>query len=87
MSAVVWSDPLELVTPGLPAPWEVTSGCVGLLALGGLDSIGRVRAGVGRSGRVRPVPFLGLPGFGYIGRDRVGLRRPTARTRNNRDNT
>ena len=36
-SAVVWSDPLELVALGLPAPGEVSPSCVGLLALGGLE--------------------------------------------------
>ena len=41
-SAVVRADPLELVAPGLPAPGEVPPSCVGLLALGGLESIGRV---------------------------------------------
>jgi hypothetical protein len=34
--AVVRSDSLELVAPGLPAPGEVSPSCVGLLALGGL---------------------------------------------------
>jgi hypothetical protein len=74
-------------TPGLPTSWKVTPSCFGLLALGGLDAIGRNRAGVKWLCRVRPLPGLGLPGFGYIGTDRVGLRRPTARTRNNRENT
>ena len=36
----------------------------GLLALGGLESIGRIRAGAGGLGRVRPLPFLGIPGPG-----------------------
>jgi DNA-binding transcriptional ArsR family regulator len=34
-SAVIRSDPLELVASGLPAPREVTSGCFGLLAMAG----------------------------------------------------
>lgn len=40
LSAVVWSDLLELLGPGLSAPGEVTRSCVGLLALGGLEAIG-----------------------------------------------
>ncbi len=63
-SAVVRADPLGLVAPGLPAPGEFPSGRGGLLALGRLEPIGRFRAGVGRLGRVRPLPVLGLPGPG-----------------------
>jgi hypothetical protein len=48
----------------LPAPRAVSLCCVGLLALGRLDSVGRIRAGVGRSDRVRPLPVLGLLGPG-----------------------
>ena len=85
-SAVVWSDPLELVAPGLPAPGEVPPSCVGLLALGGLGPVGRFRAGVGRLGRVRPLPVLGLPGPGWVGAGRVGHRGPPSRAVYDRDN-
>ena len=30
-------------------------------AVGALESVGGVRAGIGESGRVRPIPVLGLP--------------------------
>jgi hypothetical protein len=40
-SASVRADPLGLVAPGLPAPREVTSGCVGLLAIGRMEPISR----------------------------------------------
>ena len=63
-SAVVRSDPLALVAPGLTAPGEVPPSCVGLLGIGGMEAIGRFRAGVGRLGRVRPLSVLGLPGPG-----------------------
>jgi hypothetical protein len=76
--AVVRADPLELVAPGLAPLREGPPGRGRLLALGGLESIGRVRAGVGRLGRVRPVSVLSLPGAGYIGARRVGLRCQTA---------
>ncbi len=46
---------------GFSAPGESPPSCVGLLALGGLESIGGIRAGVGRLGRVRLLPVLGLP--------------------------
>ncbi len=78
-SAVVRADPLGLVAPGLPAPGEISPSRVRLLALGRLEPIGRFRAGVGRLGRVRPLPLFGLPGPGCVGAGRVGLRRPDAR--------
>jgi hypothetical protein len=72
-SALVSSNPLELVAPGLPAPGEVTSSCIGLLAFGGLEAIGGIRAGVGGLGRVWPLSVLGLPGPRCVGTGRVGL--------------
>jgi hypothetical protein len=72
-SAVVGTDSLEVVAPGLSTPGEKLPGCVGLLALGGLDSIGRVRVGIGRLGQVRPLPVLGLSGPGRVGTGRAGL--------------
>jgi hypothetical protein len=38
----------------------------------------RFRAGVGRLGRVRPFPVLGLPGHGKVGTGRVGFSRSIA---------
>ncbi len=78
-SAVVWSDPLELVASGLTAPRKGRPGRIGLLALGGLEPVGAVRAGAGRLGRVRPVSVLGIPWVGYFRRGRVGLRGSTSR--------
>ncbi len=86
-SAVVWADSLELVAPGIPAPGEFTSGRGGLLALGWLEPIGRFRAGVGRLGRVRPLPVLGLPGPGRVGAGRVGVGGSTDRPDQCRDDS
>src|SRR5262249_10027135 len=59
-SASLWADPLGLVAPGLAAPGEVPPGRDGLLALGRLGAIGRVRADDRRLGGVRAFAVLGL---------------------------
>jgi hypothetical protein len=84
-SASIWPGPLGLVAPGLPAPGAIIAGCGSLLALGGLGTIGRFRAGVGRLGRVRPLPILSLPRPGNLGGSGVGLRGPTAGPVSGRD--
>ena len=76
--AVVRTDPLELVAPGLSTPPENPPGRSRLLALAGSEPIGRVRAGAGRLGGVRPVSILGLPRVGYTGSGRVGFCCETA---------
>ena len=63
-SAVVRADPVELVAPGLSAPWEVPPSWGRLLVACRLGAIGRFRAGVGRLGGSRPLQVLGLPGPG-----------------------
>src|SRR5262249_10913034 len=72
-SVVVRADSLELVAPGLSAPRKVPPSWSGLLALGGLRTFGRIRAGAQLLVGVGSLPILGLSGRRYTGAGRVGL--------------